>query len=162
MRDNGGGGGSKMSKIAWRHLWTTPYTFCRPALPSPTTCISSVLSQWQSSSSQILKNAIHFLHPHSRSRELNSAVYPSGYQLVIRKIFFLQSILSEFNKNKFFGNQFQAEHSLINTYLPQFHAVWSMCSIYITVGLAVERSHAVATPRQYRASVLSDRFELHF
>ena len=39
------------------------------------------------------------------------------------------------------------------TMLPQLHALWSMCSIYFTVGLAFERYSAIMTPTKYRSAV---------
>ena len=38
--------------------------------------------------------------------------------------------------------------------VPQIHSVWSMCSVYMTVGLAIERFSAISTPTRYRSSIL--------
>ena len=48
--------------------------------------------------------------------------------------------------------KFQTNHHFLRySYLPQVHAIWTMNSIYITVGLAIERCHAVETPYKYQA-----------
>ena len=49
-------------------------------------------------------------------------------------------------------SKFQTNHHFLRySYLPQIHAIWTMNSIYITVGLAIERCHAVETPYKYQA-----------